>query len=122
MCSGIWEFELVSLSASYFGPAVLAAQSIAFQCASMGIMFFLGLSVAISNIIGNLLGAGKAYRAKRAAYTAVILGVGISITNAIMLMIFKDKLPYFFSKDPEVIRLVELIIPVLAMFQVITLF
>lgn len=117
MCSGVWEYELVSLSSSYFGATVLAAQSIAIQCASTGFMIFVGISIAASNIIGNLLGAGQARHAKRAAFTAILVGLFLSGLNAIILVIFRKKLPFVFSKDPEVATLVERIIPLVALFQ-----
>ncbi|KAG0219052.1 hypothetical protein BGX31_011421, partial [Mortierella sp. GBA43] len=55
VCTEWWAFAVVSLAASYLGTTSLAAQSIVTQTSSLLFTIPVGISVAASNRVGNLI-------------------------------------------------------------------
>ncbi|KAL4260757.1 multi antimicrobial extrusion (MATE) family protein [Pleurotus pulmonarius] len=113
-----WAWELVGLAASLLGPAVLATQSVLLVSASTTFQAPFALAVATSVRIGNLLGEEKARRAGIAANTAIVMGVGIAFVWSAMFLIFRKSWALLFNDDPEVVKLVASILPLVALFQV----
>ncbi|GLB39336.1 putative MATE efflux family protein [Lyophyllum shimeji] len=113
-----WAWELVALAASLLGPVALATQSVLLVSASTTFQAPFALSVASSVRIGNLLGEANAKRAKVASNTSLIMALGISAISSAMFLIFRNSWAYLFNDDPEVVKLVASILPIVALFQV----
>ncbi|KAJ2470351.1 ethionine resistance protein, partial [Coemansia sp. RSA 2322] len=60
MCSEWAAWELMAISASYLGNVTLAGQSIVINTCSLTYQVTAGLSCAVSNRVGNLLGEARA--------------------------------------------------------------
>ncbi|KAF8150627.1 mate-domain-containing protein [Crassisporium funariophilum] len=113
-----WAWELISLAASQFGPTVLATQSVILVSSTTTFQAPFALSLATSVRIGNLLGEGNAKRAEVAANTAIIMSLMISCFTSGLFIVFRNKWAYMFNDDPDVVKLVASIMPLLGLFQV----
>ncbi|KAI9148598.1 ethionine resistance protein [Blastocladiella emersonii ATCC 22665] len=117
VCSEWWLFEVVALVAGSLGSETLAAQSILLNSCSLLYMVFLGISVANSSRVGNLLGAGKAVRAKFSAQVSLIMSFCVAIMISTGLMVFRHDWGRIFNNNENVIKLVASVLPVCALFQ-----
>jgi MATE family multidrug resistance protein len=113
-----WSWELVGLAASFLGPVSLATQSVLLVSASTTFQAPFALSVAASVRIGNLLGSRNARRAGIAAWASILLSIGISCISCAIFTLFRKSWGYLFNDDPEVIKMVSEILPLVALFQV----
>jgi len=60
-------------------------------------------SVATSVVIGNSLGAGDANKAKQIARASVFFAVCFEVVAVVLIVGFKDFIPYIFTSDPDVV-------------------
>ncbi|KAF8442401.1 mate-domain-containing protein [Boletus edulis BED1] len=113
-----WSWELIGLAASRLGPVALASQFVLLisQATTYQAPFALGIATSVR--IGNLLGEGRARRARIAAATSVVMAFGLACLISIFFIAFRNKLGYLFNSDPEVVSLVASIFPLVALFQV----
>ncbi|TFK47550.1 MATE efflux family protein [Heliocybe sulcata] len=118
VCSEWWSWELVGLAASLLGPATLATQSVLLVSASTTFQAPFALSVATSVRVGNLLGEENAKRAGIAANSSLLVTFAIASIASTMFMVFRNSWAYLFNNDPEVVKLVASILPLVALFQV----
>jgi multidrug resistance protein, MATE family len=91
-CADWWVYELIALASGYFGSVSLAAHRLILSIALWVFQLQRSVSVATSNRIGNLLGAGLANSAKITSKIALILACVVATFNAMGLLIFKDSL------------------------------
>ena len=110
-------FEILTLAASYFGTAHLAAQSVLSTLASITFQIPFPISIAASTRIANLIGATLADAAKMSARVAGFAAVAVGIFNVVLLSSLRNILPGLFTNDPEVINLCSKILPLCAAFQ-----
>lgn len=81
----------------------------------------LGLGVAISHRIGNLLGANKPKHAKFASRIPYILALLLGIIEFFAIMAARNVYGYIFSDDEGVVALTSQVLPLMAGFQVLDL-
>ncbi len=113
-----WAFQLSTLMAGRLGDAELAAHTIALNLASLTFMIPMGLSLGVATRVGNLVGAGQPDRAQYAARLSLVMGAGIMIASAILLVLGRDALPYLYTEDIAVVALAATIFPIAGAFQV----
>ncbi|KAL4073506.1 MATE efflux family protein [Scleroderma citrinum] len=113
-----WTWELIGLATSFLGRVPLAAQSVLLVTTAFLFQAPFSLSIATSVRIGNLLGEGKARRAKIVAHTSIVVAVAIGCIWSITLLVFRKRWAYLFNDDPDVVLLVTSILPIPALFQV----
>ncbi|KAF9285861.1 hypothetical protein BGZ68_003522 [Mortierella alpina] len=118
VCTEWWAFEVVSLAASYLGTIALAGQSVVVQTSSLLYTIPFGISIAASNRVGNLIGKGDHRSAKIASRVSLALAVIFGMVNSTMLIIFKERWGRLFSEDPEVVKTVAMVLPLVALFQI----
>ncbi|KIM55759.1 hypothetical protein SCLCIDRAFT_30108 [Scleroderma citrinum Foug A] len=80
IASAWWTWELTAFAAGLLGSVMLAAQSTLIVSVSLAYQASFATSVAASVRIGNLLGEGKARRAKVGAQVSIVLGAIIGCT------------------------------------------
>ncbi|KAF9476476.1 MATE efflux family protein [Pholiota conissans] len=114
----LWAWEVLTLAASLLGPVALASQSILVIFASTIFRAPFALGIASSVRIGNLLGQQDARHAEVASRTAMGLVVIMSTFTSILVTAFAKYWAYIFNHDPDVIRIVARIMPLIALFQV----
>ncbi|KAL9126715.1 MAG: hypothetical protein Q9217_004278 [Psora testacea] len=110
-------FEVLTLAASYFGTAHLAAQSVLSTIVSFTFQIPFPISIAASTRIANLIGATLADAAKLSARVAGITAIGVGILNVVLLSSLRTILPRLFTSEAEVIELVAKVLPLCAAFQ-----
>ena len=110
-------FEILTLAASYFGTAHLAAQSVLSTLTTLTFNIPFPVSIAASTRIANLIGATLAPAAKTSARVAAAFAVAVGIINVILLSSLRSYIPQLFTSDAEVIALVADTLPLCAAFQ-----
>ncbi|ORX81186.1 MATE efflux family protein [Basidiobolus meristosporus CBS 931.73] len=118
ICCEWWAFQVSGLAAAYFGTVALAAQSILLTSSSLCFTIPMGISIASSNRVGNLLGSGRPNHAKLAAYCSLILAFLFGSLNSTVLFSLRNVWGYLFNDDEKVVSLVAQVLPISAMFQI----
>ncbi|KAF5385183.1 hypothetical protein D9615_000933 [Tricholomella constricta] len=112
-----WGWEFAVLAASFMGPITLASQSILTTTAAMAFQLSFAIANATSIRIGNLLGEKNATRAGVAAYTSLV--VEKYVLPCTILVILRNSWATLFNNDPEVVKVVAAVIPLIALFQIV---
>ncbi|KAL7549608.1 hypothetical protein ACHAWF_013482 [Thalassiosira exigua] len=99
--------------------AILAigASAIGNSVSGLTFMAYQGTSVAGNIRIGGALGAGDARRARTASRLAMALGGCLSAVNMIVIFSLRNKLPYLFNTDPELVAKSSQLFLVAAIYQ-----
>lgn len=114
----VWAFSGAALIAGHLGAAALAAHSVVLNMAALAFMMPLGVSLAASTRVGNLLGAGRPRAAQRAAWVAIALGAAVMSLSAALFVLGRQWLPRIYTNEAEVIALSISILPIAAAFQI----
>ena len=99
------------------GPMALAGHEIALTCAALTFMVPLGISSAAAVRVGQEIGRGDLTAARRAGWSAIILGAGFMTCAALVFVSFSKTLARIFSLDLEVIKVGSTLLLVAAAFQ-----
>ncbi|KAJ9084441.1 ethionine resistance protein [Entomophthora muscae] len=118
ICSEWWAFEIMSLMASYLGKDKLAAHSVVLSITNVTFSIAIGQSISASNRIGNLIGASMPNRARISSRCALALALMLPFISVFTLLGFGWQIGSLFSKDPEVVKCIMVIIPVVSAYQV----
>ncbi|GIL79360.1 hypothetical protein Vretimale_16540 [Volvox reticuliferus] len=102
------------------GPAVAASYQISFQIWVVCSLFADALAVAAQSLMGRDIGAGRLAGAREVAARVSSLSLGLGLVLAGAIASGYRLLPGLFSSDPEVLRLVTGVFPVIAASQPIT--
>lgn len=111
-------FLLLRVAISPLGPTVNAALGIGFS-ALEGLTYpmFLGLSVAVSSLVGRRLGAAEPEQATAAARLAFPLATGLGLAASALFFFGARPLCGIFTDDPATLEQAVLYAQVLAMSQ-----
>jgi hypothetical protein len=91
-------FEILTLLAGLNGTAELCAQTLLVTLCGFIFKVPFSLGVAASTQIADLLGRGSAYEAREVAKFSLFLAGGIGSLIAILLLSFRNQLPYLFDR------------------------
>jgi putative MATE family efflux protein len=97
-------FLVASAVLARVGPASLAAHQIAFQLFVFLALVLDALAIAAQVMVGRLLGAGDAARARAAAVRVILWSVVVATGFGVALLALTDVLPHAFTDDPLVIE------------------
>jgi len=105
------------------GAAALGAHQLVLNCAGVSFMVPLGLGQAATVRVAYELGASRAFAARRAAYTALALGVGFMGATAVVLWTVPQPIiaVYIDIADPanrETVQIARRLLAIAAAFQV----
>jgi multidrug resistance protein, MATE family len=112
-------FDILTFSSAYLGKKYLAAQSVLFNSGVLMYHLPFPASIAASTRFGNLIGSGALGAARIALSAYYIIFVGIGLFDLSFLMAMKDVIPKIFSKDEEVRKIVSMVMPLCATFQLV---
>jgi MATE family multidrug resistance protein len=106
------------------GAAALGAHQLVLNCASITFMVPLGLSQAATVRVAYELGAGRAFAARRAGFTALALGTLFMGATAVVLWTFPQAIiaVYVDMAEPanrDVVLIARRLIAIAALFQVV---
>jgi MATE family multidrug resistance protein len=95
----------------------LAGHEIALNCAALTFMVPLGISSAAAVRVGQNLGRGDSVEARRAGWSAIMIGCGFMTCSGLVFVSFPRFIARLFSPDPAVIRVGATLLLVAAAFQ-----
>ncbi|KAF3332690.1 MATE efflux family protein 5-like protein [Carex littledalei] len=116
VCLGWWLFEfLVLLSGLLPNPQLeTSVLSISLNTASFVYMIPFGLGGAISTRVSNELGAGRPETARLAVQVVLCLTITGGLIVGSILILIRDVWGYAYSNEEEVVKYVAIILPILA--------
>jgi MATE family multidrug resistance protein len=119
---GQWWLEMISFSAfttlvARMGDASMAASQAFVALLSISFMQAIGLSIAVSTLVGQYIGANQPQNAERAFRSGLKLAALLAGVIAVLFSTVPDHLVGIFTSDPEVIRLGRPLMIVGALFQ-----
>ncbi len=120
-------FMVLNVFILSFGEAILTAFAIGNRISSIIFMPAMGISGALTTIIGQNVGANNYKRANEAFLKSVAIASSIMIMGAVSMFFFTDQLISFFSEDPYIIRegsfylkMILITIPLFGFFNCLT--
>jgi MATE family multidrug resistance protein len=112
-------FTTLALLVGRMGIVPLAGHQIAINLASLSFMVPLGIGGAAATRVGNAIGRGDMPAARRAAAVCLVLGALTMLAFAALFGLLPEPLARLYTRDPEVIAMVALLLPIAAAFQVL---
>jgi MATE family multidrug resistance protein len=114
----IGAFACVLFFMGQLGSLELAAHQVALSLASASFMLPLAISMAAAVRVGNAIGRGEPEDAKRAAKSALALGVLAMSASGTLFLCLPWPLARLFTDLPDVLALAVTLIPIAGLFQV----
>jgi multidrug resistance protein, MATE family len=113
----IGAFAIAAAICGRLGPVPLSGHEVAINCAAVAFMVPLGVSSAAAVRVGQELGRGDLDAARRAGWSAILIGVGFMTCSGLLFVSANRVLARAFTPDPEVVRLGGTLLLVAAAFQ-----
>ena len=113
----IGAFSAATALVARLGPVPLSGHEIALNCAALTFMVPLGISSAAAVRVGQQLGRKDPAGARRAGWSAILLGAGFMICAGLVFVSIPTWIARLFSPDPMVIRTGAKLLLVAAAFQ-----
>jgi MATE family multidrug resistance protein len=110
-------FAAATALCAKLGPMPLSGHEIALNCAAFTFMVPLGVSSAAAVRVGQQLGRGDSQGARRAGWSAILLGCSFMSFAGLMFVSFSRFIARLFSPDPAVVRVGASLLLVAAAFQ-----
>lgn len=82
-----------------FGPAHLAGNGVAMRYGLMAILPIVGMSMAVTALVGRYIGAGRPDLARRRTHTALIVGLGYLAVISSATLAFRRPMVAFFARQ-----------------------
>lgn len=101
-----------------FGKDALAAFGATGKIDSFLSMPAMSIAASASTFTGQNLGAGKVDRVKNGYKYAMLIGLMVTVTSSILIIIFRKQLIYVFTTNQEVIRLGAEYLKIIGVFYV----
>ena len=100
------------------GDIPLAASNIAGQIMHLSFMPAVGLSIAVTALVGQCIGRKEIIAAKQRTYVALKLAMTYMFAMGMLFLLFRRQFISFFRNDPEVVAIGSGILIVAAVFQI----
>ncbi|CUM66087.1 uncharacterized protein PRCAT00003741001 [Priceomyces carsonii] len=110
-------FEIITFSASRFGTAVLAAQSIVSTSCVLLYQVPFAFSIAASTRIAWFIGAASKKAAVKATRAAMISALFVGVFDFAVLFFLRTDLAQLYSRDSAVIKIASKVLIVGALYQ-----
>ncbi|MFI5315209.1 MAG: MATE family efflux transporter [Myxococcota bacterium] len=111
-------WSLAAVMAGWLGISALAGHTIVLNMIALWFQVPMGISLAASVRVGNLLGGSDLPGARLAGSVALSLGAGVMLIAATAFVLFRTELPLLFTRDAAVVELAALILPIAGAFQI----
>ncbi|MCH4890024.1 MATE family efflux transporter [Acidaminobacter sp. JC074] len=120
-------FTVLNVFILSFGEAILTAFAIGNRISSIIFMPAMGISGALTTIVGQNIGADNYKRANEAFLKSVGIASAIMVVGAVIMFMFTDQLIGVFSDDPYIIeegsfylKMILITIPLFGFFNCLT--
>jgi MATE family multidrug resistance protein len=114
----VWAFSGATLFAGWISVDAVASHQIVLNMASLSFMVPLGLAIAASARVGNLVGQGDTDGVGRAARVAIALSACVMAGFGLLFVLLRDALPALYTSERHLVATCALILPIAAAFQV----
>lgn len=111
-------FGTIGILMGGLGMLEMASHEIALSLAAMTFMVPLGVGAAAAVRVGHAVGAGDAAGVRRAAMSALVIGVGFMTLTGATFLAIPRALAGMYTDHAEVIALAASLIPIAGVFQV----
>ena len=111
-------FALVALMMGWMGTREMAGHQVAINLAALTFMVPLGVGDAASVLVGQAVGRGDPEGTRGAARAAFACGVTFMAMTGAIFLSFPEGLARLYSRDPAVIGVAAILIPIAGVFQV----
>ena len=111
-------FSAVSLLMGSLGATIVAAHQIAINYSALMFMVPLAIHSALTVRVGQTLGRGDPYRARRIGLTGIGLCGAVMAVSAIGMLLFRHHIAAFYTGDEEVQALAVSLLAMAMIFQV----
>jgi putative MATE family efflux protein len=98
-------FTIMNGALARLGTEVIGAFGIGNSLIAIVLMPAMGLGQATATMVGQNLGASEPGRARRVAWTSMLISTTILVAAAALVIPFRAHLIRFFLSDPEVLRI-----------------
>lgn len=110
-------FVCCSLMMGWFGKESIDSHGIAMSLAAFTYMFGSGISGAATIRVGKFKSLGDIKNTRLAANSALLSALSVTIFFALVFLALHNYMPYFFSKDMEIIELASQLLIIAGFFQ-----
>lgn len=110
-------FGFSAIMMGWFGTTALAAHQIALNLATISYMTTSGLASAAAIRVGHFLGKKNKEQLARAAYTLIIMALGLMIAWGILFISARHYLPLLYINESEVITVTATLLVIAGFFQ-----
>ncbi|GAB6262469.1 MATE family efflux transporter [Photobacterium sp. R1] len=110
-------FAAIALLIAPLGSIVVAAHQIAINFSSLVFMLPMSLSAATSIRVGHQLGEKNFDGARISSHCGIWLGVAVSLTTAVLTVIFREPIGLLYTDNPEVVSLAAQLLFLAAVYQ-----
>jgi MATE family multidrug resistance protein len=108
ICLETWNYQIINFMVGYLKDSSEEnTNSYLISFSSIIYMFPFGLSVASSNILGRYIGDFSPRKAQHATRFIIVICIIISSLICIILLIFKNYVPYIYTQDSQEIKLMQ---------------
>ncbi len=111
-------FSAAALMIGWLGTVPLAAHQIAISCAAMTFMFLLGLSMAVSMRVAEVVGTGERHRLRAIGFGALAAGTVLMVIFAGVFFVAARPIAALFVDDSAVVALAAQLLIVAGIFQI----
>ena len=111
-------FTAISLLMGSLGAITVAAHQIAVNFASVTFMFPLGIAMACTARVGQAVGGGRWFDARRAGFVAMGMSVALMALAAVCMLLFPSLIVSVYTREPAVTSLAVELLFMAAMFQI----
>jgi multidrug resistance protein, MATE family len=112
-------FNCVALLMGAQATATLAAHQVAINLASFTFMMPLGIGAASAVLVGQAIGREDAAGARRAATSAIGVGLFVSTVTSVIFLSMPRLLASAYVTEPAVVSLAATLIPLAGVFQLV---
>jgi len=118
----LWSFEVLMLFAGLLGANYQAVHVIMLSTDTLMFQVAMGIAIAVSNKVGNNLGAGQPAVAKTYFKISLLVTSLFSITFIISCTLFRYQIPRIYTTHEELISIAADIMPLLGLFTGLDIF
>lgn len=113
-----WAFAGSTFLAGLLGVAAVGGHHVTLTLAATTFMLPLGLSIAASTRIGNLIGENDIHGVRRSLSASLLLGGGVMACCGLLFVTLRRGLTGLYTDDLTIVALVGSTLPIVAAFQI----
>lgn len=110
-------FSAVTLLMANYSTATISAHQIALNFTSLLYMIPLSISMGVTILVGQEIGAGRLTEAKQYSYLSIGIAILLSFISIVILLLFKEPIASLYTTDIDIIKLSTHFFLYAALFQ-----